>query len=51
MKKSRKVNTVIVQAIMKVEPTIWNDANHDIHQVMEILGRDWKKEINPESVL
>ena len=51
MKKSKLANTIIVQAIMKIEPVIWNDFNHDIHQVMQILGRDWKKEINPESVL
>ncbi len=51
MKKSKEATTVIVQAIMKVEPMIWNDATHDIHQVMEILGQDWKKEVNPESVL
>lgn len=51
MKKSKIPTTIIVQAIMKIEPTIWNDTTHDIHQVMEILGRDWKKEVNPESVL
>ncbi len=51
MKKSKLANTIIVQAIMKIEPSIWNDFNHDIHQVMQILGRDWKKEVNPESVL
>ena len=51
MKKSKLVNSIIVQAIMKIEPNIWNDFNHDIHQVMQVLGRDWKKEVNPESVL
>ncbi len=51
MKKSKLANTIIVQAIMKIEPLLWNDFNHDIHQVMQILGRDWKKEVDPESVL
>ncbi len=51
MKKSKLPNMLIVQALMKIEPSIWNDGNHDIHHVMQILGRDWKKEINPESVL
>lgn len=51
MKKSKLAHTLIVQAIMKIDPRIWNDRNHDIHHIMQMLGRDWKKEVNPESVL
>lgn len=51
MKKSKLAHTLIVQAIMKIDPRIWNDRNHDIHHIMQVLGRDWKKEVNPESVL
>ena len=51
MKKSKQLNTIIVQAIMKIEPSIWNDFDNDIHQILQSLGREWKKEVNPDSVL
>jgi hypothetical protein len=51
MKKSKQVNTIIVQAIMKIDLTVWNDFDHDIHQILQGLGREWKKEINPDTIL
>jgi hypothetical protein len=43
MKKSKQVNTIIVQAIMKIEPALWNDFDHDIHHILQSLGREWKR--------
>jgi primosomal protein N' len=51
MKKSKLADTIIVQAIMKVDPTIWKNYDHDIHQIIYSLGREWKKEVNSDSVL
>lgn len=51
MKKSKNPTTFIVQAIIKIAPSVWNNREHEIHTIIDILGNDWTKEINPESVL
>jgi primosomal protein N' len=51
MKKSRTANKVIVRAIMKIERILWLDFENDLHHTLRGLGREWKKEVNPDTVL
>ena len=51
MKRSRLPDRIIVEAVLKVEPAIWNDFNHDLHVILAGLSPSFKKEVNPESVL
>ncbi len=51
MKKSRDINNVVIVAIMKIEPTVWNDPNSRIQQIMRELPREFVREINPDSVV
>ena len=51
LKRSKLANQIIVQAVLKVESTVWNDAASELYQTIHNLGHDWKKEINSESVL
>ena len=51
MKKSRDINNVVIVAIMKIEPSIWNDPNSRIQQIMRELPREFVREINPDSVV
>jgi primosomal protein N' len=51
IKKSKQINTVIVQLILRVEPRVWLDPHHDLHHILTSLGKEFIVEINPESVL
>lgn len=51
MKKSKSADTIIVQALLRLDPALWNDSQHDIHYMIKTMGPDWRVEVNPESVL
>ncbi len=51
IKKSKQLNTVIVQLILRVEPQVWLDPHHELHHILMSLSKEFTVEINPESVL
>ena len=51
MKKSKQPNRLIVQAILRTSEILWNDPDGNLRAIVQTLGNDWKKEVNPETVL
>lgn len=51
MKRGLKSTTIIVQAVIKLEYTLWNNSESDIHRILETLDRPWKKEVNSDTIL
>ncbi|MDB4984281.1 MAG: helicase PriA [Patescibacteria group bacterium] len=51
MKKSRDIDNSIIQAVMKIEPTLWNDENSRIQQIVREMPREFTREVNPDSVI
>lgn len=51
IKRGKKIDTLVVTGMIKVERDIWNDLDHDIHHIISELSKDFRKEVNPESVL
>jgi primosomal protein N' (replication factor Y) len=46
LKRSTKAHLVIAQAVMKIDPTLWNDPTLELHVLLKALGPAWKKEVN-----
>lgn len=51
LKKSKKIDRVIVQAIMKIDPGIWNDPESQIQLIMKDLSREFVRDVNADSVV
>ncbi len=50
-KKSRVSDMVIIQAMLRVDPKVWDDGESSIHHVIEELPPEFLREVNPETVL
>jgi hypothetical protein len=51
IKRAAKADAVIVQALLKVSPVDWKHPDNELRHVMGLLGPEWKKEVNSDSVL
>lgn len=51
MKKSKKPDNAIIQAIMKIDPAIWNNPESQIQTTIRELSREFVRDINPDSVI
>ena len=51
IKRAKKITQVIVQAVMKIDLSTWGDFESPIHQTVKDLSREFKKEVNPDTIL
>ena len=51
IKRAAKPESVTVQALLKVSPSDWKHSDNELRHVMGLLGPEWKREVNPDSVL
>jgi primosomal protein N' len=51
IKRSKKLNFITITAILKIDLTLWNDFSSPLHELLDSLSPQIKKEINPDSVI